>query len=105
MCERNEILNPQGSLFDDSDDGDRVLPDGSLGALIVVQYRAHQPDIPAFIGFWVPSEKLKNAYYIRSFEEVISSIRARLSLARRPVKRTILRKVVRLRTPKPGSKK
>jgi hypothetical protein len=104
LCERNAPLNPQGSLFASTDESDRLIPDGALGGLIVVQYRAHQPDVPAFIGFWVPSEKLGGPYYVRSFDEVIAMIRDRLSLARRPAKRVIARKPVLKRKPKPPAK-
>ena len=104
LCERNAIANPQASLFDGWDRKDVLIPRGSLGALIVAQYSPAQPDQPAFLGFWVPSEDLTQPYYVRSFDQVIAALRDRLELRRRPAKRTVERKKLRLRK-KPDSKK
>lgn len=105
MCKRNEIASPQGGLFDAIDPKDAVIPDASLGALIVAQYAPHNPDVPAFLGFWVPSKDLSAPYYVRSFEQIIEMLRAKLELSRRPAKRTIERKQLRRRKPKPGGEK
>ena len=104
LCARNAIVDPQHRLFDGIDPADAVVPDGSLGGLIVAQYRPNTPDVPAFLGFWVPSERLNQAYYVRSFEEIISMLRDRLSLSRKPMKRTVERKALRRRK-KPSDKK
>lgn len=105
LCERNAFVDPQTSLFDTFDPTEAVIPDGSLGGLIVAQYRPHMPDAPAFLGFWIPSEKLNKAYYVRSFDEIIAMLRDRLSLSRKPIKRVVERKPLRKRTRKPGDKK
>ena len=63
LCERNAFVDPQTSLFDTFKPSDAIIPDGALGGLIVAQFAAHKPDTPAFLGFWVPSEKLRSAYY------------------------------------------
>lgn len=102
LCKRNEIANPQHSLFESIDPKDAVVPDASLGGLIVAQYAPHMPETPAFLGFWVPSEDLSSAYYVRSFEEIIEMLRVKLELSRRPAKRTVERKPLRRRKPKPG---
>jgi hypothetical protein len=105
LCERNAFVDPQTSLFDAFDPSEAVIPDGSLGGLIVAQYRPHMPDAPAFLGFWIPSEKLNKAYYVRSFDEIIAMLRDRLSLSRKPIKRVVERKPLRKRARKPGDKK
>ena len=105
LCARNGILDPQTGLFDDIAPKDTIIADGAMGGLIVAQYRPHTPDTPAFLGFWVPSENLKSAYYVRSFDEVIAAIRDRLSLSRRPAKKTVERKPLRKRSKKPGEPK
>lgn len=104
LCARNAPLDPQGKLFDGITPADTVIPDGALGGLIVAQFRPHQPEIPAFLGFWVPSEGLSGSYYVRSFDEIIAMLRERLALDRRPTKRTIERKPVRRRAKKPDGK-
>ncbi|MDF7777422.1 hypothetical protein P1X14_19350 [Sphingomonas sp. AOB5] len=105
LCERNAVLDPQTKLFDEVPPSDIVIADGSLGGLIVAQYRPHAPDVPAFLGFWIPSERLNSAYYIRSFDEVIAMLRERLSMSRKPAKRVVERKPLRRRPRKPGDKK
>jgi len=105
MCKRNEVASPQGWLFDIVDPKDAVIPDASLGALIVAQYAPHNPDAPAFLGFWVPSEDLSKPYYVRSFDQVIEMLRSKLELSRRPAKRVVERKPLRRRKPKPGGEK
>lgn len=105
LCERNAILDPQTKLFDDVRTSDAVIADGALGGLIVAQYRPHAPDAPAFLGFWVPSERLNSAYYVRSFDEVITMLRERLSLSRKPAKRIVERKPLKKRLRPPSDKK
>jgi hypothetical protein len=105
LCERNEIIDPQSALFDTISASDAVIPDGALGGLIVAQYQAHNPDVPAFLGFWIPSKKLNEHYYVRSFAEIIAMLRNKLSLSRRPIKRTVERKQLKRRPRKPGDKK
>ena len=105
LCERNEIVDPQTKLFDTILKSDAIIPDGALGGLIVAQYQPHNPDVPAFLGFWVPSQSLTEHYYVRSFDEIIAMLRERLSLSRRPLKRTVERKQLKRRPRKPGDKK
>jgi hypothetical protein len=104
LCERNMMANPQRGLFDGIERKDAVIPRGSLGALIVAQYSPAKPDEPAFLGFWVPSPDLREPYYVRSFEQVIAALREHLEMGRRPSKKTVERKAVRLRK-KPDDKK
>lgn len=101
LCERNEITNPQYSLLDSLAPEDAVIPSGSLGGLIVAQYDGHNPERPAFLGFWVPSATLSETYYVRSFAEIIEMLRSKLSLKRRPEKRRIERKPLKRRKSKP----
>lgn len=103
LCERNAIVSPQGSLFDQVEREKVVVPRGSLGALIVAQYSPANPEEPAFLGFWVPSEDLREPYYVRSFEQVIEFLREGLELQRRPAKRAIERKPLKKRKKKDDS--
>ena len=104
LCQRNAIVNPQAGLFDGIDRKDAVIPKGSLGALIVAQYSPTNPEEPAFLGFWVPSADLREPYYVRSFDQVITALRDSLELTRRPAKKVVERKGLRLRK-KPGDEK
>ena len=104
LCERNVIANPQAGLFDGVERKDVVIPRGSLGALIVAQYSPANPDEPAFLGFWVPSPDLSEPYYVRSFDQVIAALREQLEMGRRPAKKGVERKVLKLRK-KPDDKK
>lgn len=102
LCQRNAVVNPQGGLFESIARDDTIIPRGSLGALIVAQYSSSKPDEPAFLGFWVPSENLREPYYVRSFDQVIAALRDRLELERRPAKKTVERKRLRIRKKPPG---
>lgn len=103
MCQRNDIADPQTGLFEDENPPKALIPDGALGGLIVAQYAWNEPLKPAFLGFWVPSANLRSAHYVRSLDEIIGMLRDRLSLARRPLKRTVERKPIRRK--KDGGKK
>lgn len=103
LCQRNAVANPQSGLFDGIDRKDAVIPRGSLGALIVAQYSPANPEEPAFLGFWVPSPDLREPYYVRSFDQVISALRQHLEMGRRPTKKSVERKAVKLRK-KPSDK-
>jgi hypothetical protein len=95
LCQRNEIVNPQSTLFDEETPPEALIPDGSLGGLVVAQYASNQPLKPAGLGFWVPSADLRSAYYIRSLDEIIEMLRIRLSLSRKPQKKRVERKPIR----------
>lgn len=101
LCERNEITNPQSSLLDSMAPEDAIIPNASLGGLIVAQYDSYNPEQPAFLGFWVPSATLTETYYVRSFAEMIEMLRGKLSLSRRPEKRRVERKLLKRRQSKP----
>lgn len=81
----NEVVNPQGSLFrDDASGVPRVIPSGSLGALVVAEASVHKPDVPMWIGFWLPSPNLRRAYYRCSLDVLLASLREhQLAAARR----------------------
>jgi hypothetical protein len=95
LARRNGFLNPQGSLFDP--DVIRVIPNGSLGALIVVESNMHKPDAPGWVGFWVPSPNLRRPYFRCSLERLVSILRDRVAVSRRPVRKNVERKKPRLR--------
>ncbi|WP_298335382.1 hypothetical protein [uncultured Erythrobacter sp.] len=102
LCRRNAVIDPQNDLFTRDDKPEALIPDGSLGGLVVAQYDWTTPTKPAFLGFWVPSSDLSDVFYVRSFDEIIGMLRERLSLAKRPAKKTVERKPLR-RKKKPGS--
>lgn len=95
LCQRNEIMNPQSSLFGDENPPEAFIPDGSLGGLVVAQYASNEPLKPAFLGFWVPSPDLRSAYYMCSLDEIIGMLRDRLSMSRKPQKKQVERKPIR----------
>lgn len=75
-AQRNEAVNPQESLFrDTAHDVPRVIPNGSLGALVVAEASVHMPDMPLWIGFWVPSPNLRRTYYQCSLDELLATLR------------------------------
>lgn len=75
-AQNNEILNPQGNLFHDDVSGmRRVIPSGSVGALVVAEASVHKPDVPLWIGFWVPSPNLRWAYFRCSLDALLASLR------------------------------
>lgn len=102
LCRRNAMVDPQNDLFMRDDKPDTLIPDGSLGGLIVAQYDGATPTAPAFLGFWVPSSDLSDTFYVRTFDEIIGMLREKLSLAKRPAKKGVERKRLR-RKKKPGS--
>lgn len=72
----NEVMNPQGSFFRDDESGvSRVIPNGSLGALVVAEVSVHKPDVPLWIGLWVPSPNLRRAYYRCSLDMLLALLR------------------------------
>lgn len=83
----NEMANPQGSLFRDDGSGvPRVIPGGSLGALVVAEASVHQPDVPLWIGFWLPSPNLRQAYYKCSLDVLLAFLRERQLVSTRRVR-------------------
>jgi len=102
LCVRNAVVDPQNDLFLHDEKPETLIPDGSLGGLIVAQYDGNTPTKPAFLGFWVPSADLSDVFYVRSLDQVIGMLRERLSLSKRPAKKGVERKRLQ-RKKKPGS--
>jgi hypothetical protein len=72
-AKNNEVANPQGTLFrDEANKVPRMIPGGSLGALVVAESSVHAPDVPLWIGFWLPSPNLKQAYFRCSITKLLS---------------------------------
>jgi len=94
-AKNNEIANPQTNLFHDEETGiRRVIPNGSLGAMIVTESSVHAPDTPLWIGFWLPSPNLKNAYFRCSIDTLLAFLREQ-QLERRQVRRAVGQQVER----------
>jgi hypothetical protein len=51
-------MDPQGSLGLTPEKVTKILPNGAIGAVIVVESSVHQPDRPRYVGFWIPSPSL-----------------------------------------------
>jgi hypothetical protein len=95
---RNEPVNPQGSLFGQS--AIRVveiIPDGALGAFVVVEPSTYVPDTPLYIGFMVPSPDLRRSYYRCSLERLIGLLQERVAAERKPVRKLVERKKPKLK--------
>lgn len=83
----NEAANPQGSLFRADVSGvPRLIPNGSMGALVVAEASVHNPDVPMWIGFWLPSPNLRRAYYQCSLHALLASLREHQLAAARHVR-------------------
>lgn len=101
----NEVANPQGNLFRDEVNGiPRVIPHGSLGALVVAEASVHTPDVPLWIGFWLPSPNLKRSYFRCSLDVLLAFLREQQLASERRIRpmasRTVERKKPVLKTTK-----
>ncbi len=54
----------------------------SFGGLIVSEHSAARPEVPSFVGFWVPSNDLKRRYHSYSLEQIMVHLRERIAEAR-----------------------
>jgi hypothetical protein len=105
LCARNAPLNPQGGLFESSAEAvSTVIPDGAFGGLIVSEHNAARPEVPSFVGFWVPSNDLKRRYHSYSLDQIMVHLRERIAEAKGPVRKTVQRKMPMLKK-RPAPKK
>lgn len=98
MVARNRPLDPQLPLFEE--DGTRVprvIPAGTFGAMIAVEYSSDQPDSAAFVGFYIPSHDLTHAYYSYSIFDLMVELRDADTEAKKPARRKVARKQVMLK--------
>lgn len=103
FCVRNDALDPQGMLFGHGKDVmSAVIPDGTFGALIVSEHCGATPDVPSFVGIWVPSSDLRKGYHCYALDEVVAYLREKLAGDRKPVRKPVERKmpIVKRRSPK-----
>jgi hypothetical protein len=90
---RNEPVNPQASLLaTSSSEIIEVIPDGALGAFIVVEPSAYVPDSPIYLGFMVPSPNLRGTYFRCSLERLVGLLQERVVAERKPARKSIERK-------------
>lgn len=105
MVARNRPLDPQLPLFAESDAKmPRLIPSGTFGAMIVVEYSSARPDAPVFVGFYIPSQDLTRAYYSYSLFDLMIELRDADAAVKKPARRPVARKKVvlkRLPTKKP----
>ncbi|MQT14608.1 hypothetical protein [Segnochrobactrum spirostomi] len=98
LCSRNEPLNPQLSLFDEPVANlTTLIPDGAFGAMIVSEHSNNSPDIPTYLGVWIPSKDLRNKYHSYSFEEIFTYLRDNITTLKRPTRKAPVRKLPKLR--------
>lgn len=103
MVARNRPLDPQLPLFEEEGSKvPRVIPAGTFGAMIVVEYSPEQPDAPAFVGFYIPSQDLTHAYYSYSLFDLMVELREADAETKKPARRKVARKqvVLKRRPPK-----
>lgn len=104
LCRRNAPLNPQGTLFEtDISDVPGIIPEGAFGGLIVSEHSAAIPDVPTFVGLWMPSEDLKSTYHGYSIEQVMAFLRDKIAAAQKPVRKDVERKMPKFKR-KPSDK-
>lgn len=105
LCARNAPLDPQGTFLEPSEKVvSTLIPDGAFGGLIVSEHSAATPEIPSFVGFWIPSTDLKQRYHSYSLEQIIGYLREKIAGAKQPVRKVVQRKLPKLRK-KPAPKK
>ena len=105
LCARNAPLNPQGRLFEEPDASvPPLIPDGTFGGLVVTEHSGRAPEVPSYVGLWVPSDDLKQRYHSFSLEQIVAYLREKIADQKRPVRKAVQRKAVQLKK-KPGPKK
>jgi hypothetical protein len=100
LCERNSALDPQYTLLPDDKKIPEFIPPGAYGGLFVVENSDARPDIPSFLGVWVPSKDLSKAYHVQSLKHIIAELREIIASSKRPVRKAIERKALRVRRDK-----
>lgn len=102
MVARNRPLDPQLPLFDEPGTKvPRLIPSGTFGAMVVVEYSAAQPDAPIYAGFYIPSHDLTQAYYSYSLFDLMVELRDADAAIKKPARRAVARKKISLkRSPK-----
>lgn len=103
LMTRNKALNPQGNLFlKDDRQLPRVVPAGSFGALLAVESSVKTPDVPLYLGFWVPKPSLKGRYWGCGLQYLIDEVRSRIHGTKRSGRKVIERKRPAIKRKKPS---
>lgn len=98
MVARNRPLDPQIPLFEEPETKvPRLIPSGTFGAMIVIEYSPSKPDAPVFVGFHIPSHDLTTAYYSYSLFDLMVELRDADAAGKKPTRRAIARKKVALK--------
>lgn len=104
--EQNDIADPQGSLFEIKSKITRLVPRGSIGAVIAIEPSLLHPDRPRYVGFWIPRPSLKGTYFRITMDGLIVYLRERIAasapkkdmattrkaIQRKPLKKRVRRK-------------
>ena len=105
LCARNAALDPQGTLFGDAAPAmPTLIPDGAFGGLIVSEHSSASPEIPSFVGIWVPSSDLKQRYHSYSLDQVVTYLREKVAGLKKPARKVVQRKLPKIKK-KPAPKK
>lgn len=98
LTARNKPLDPQSSFFaPQSSEVTVVTPAGAFGALVVVEPSMHTPDVPMYMGLWVPAPNLRYAYYRCTLDFMIKELRSRVSATKTTKRVALVRKKPKLR--------
>lgn len=102
MVARNRPLDPQLPLFEEPGTKvPRLIPSGTFGAMIVVEYSAAQPEVPIYAGFYIPSHDLTHAYYSYSLFDLMVELRDADAAVKKATRRTVARKKIVLKRSPP----
>lgn len=105
LCARNAPLDPQGTLFEPAADAvSTLIPDGAFGGLIVSEHNAATPEVPSFVGFWIPSNDLKQRFHNYSLQQIMEYLHDKIASAKKPARKVVHRKLPKIRK-KPAPKK
>lgn len=79
LVSQNDVADPQGTLFLGEGKVTRLVPRGSVGAVIAIQPSEIAPDRPSYVGFWIPRPNLRKTFYRIKLEELVSLLRERVA--------------------------
>lgn len=77
----NDAIDPQKRLEYESKKTKRLIPNGSVGAVIAVEPSMLTPDTPNYVGFYIPTENLSGKYYRQSLDKIVSLLDAHIAEA------------------------
>lgn len=76
---KNGIMNPQGQLRIEGESVRRLVPNSSIGALVVVEPSLFVPDAPLYVGLWIPSPNLKRPFFRIRLDRLIEFLTGKVA--------------------------